>query len=301
MAPEKEGLVLEPNPEHLTAARLGTAGIAEWTAHNPGQRIKLTRADLRQAELAGVELPEANLFEACLQQADLGSANLKGAFLMGADLKGADLSGADLKGASLHRADLSGTRLSGARGLNLTGAAGYLLDGEDISDWVIPPAPIVAPTPTGVRRWNLFARLRARPYSDPWSTIRRAYTGIMTAFHLLLAITALGPYALRAVFAATTIREHGMPRIAVALGCGRDAWWFLVPSGVILVGYNMLRIFATWRLSQLREEEVRSRHAPQKDQYWLWWLVHQRFMRWAGAFAIALGAVRSGWWLLERV
>ena len=121
----------------------------------------------------------------------------------------------------------------------------------------------------------------------------------MTAFHLLLAITALAPYLLRAVVADAG--DYGTSRLAVALGHGRPDSWFLVPTGILLVAYNLLRVFATWWLSQLREEELRSGHAPNRGQYWVFWRLHKYFLRWVGFLALGLGVWRTCWWLSEKV
>lgn len=265
----------------------------------------LSRANLRRAKLIDANLCGANLSDAKPSDADLSGAHLIGADLSGADLRratltGANLSAAKLIGAKLHsaklsRANLSGAdlgraNLSGATHVNLIGARNYSLDGIDTSTWIIPPAPLL---PSLERFWPVW------PYSDPWSSVRRSYTGVMTAFHLLLAGVALSPYLLRAVIADAG--ENGSPRFAVALGQGRADAWFLVPTGILLVGYNLIRMFATWWLSQLREEEVRSGHAPAKSQYWGFWLLHKFFLRWVGYFALVTGVWRTCWWLSEKV
>ena len=323
------------NPEHVSLLKQGHVQFNKWREDNPNVTPDLEKADLREAKM-----PYVNLNRAKLREADLGDAILYDATLREADLWGADLTnanllhvdcsgaefyrvqflGANLQGCNLNRAvlinadlanvdlrsaDLTDANLNGATNANLVGTDNYILDGINTSTWVIPPKPLlprfVWPDSKFQRtpRWQLWKLRFYLPYSDPWSSVRRSYTGVMTAFHLILAVTALGPYALRAVLAE--IGDYGLPRLAVALGWGRDDAWFLVPTGILLVGYNLFRIMATWWLSQLREEELRSGYAPTTSQYWLFWRLHQYCFRWVGYFAVVLGLWRTGWWLFEWV
>lgn len=324
------------NHQHVALVRLGSVEFSEWREEHPQEQVDLEEADLKGMKLRGVNLDGANLKKAnlegailsksTLRRADLWGANLECAGLLHVDLSHANVSRANLKGAKLGSStlrdtwlldsnlsgadlagsDLAGAHLDGTTGLNLIGTRNYVVDGLDTSTWVIPPAwlwPRIFwpedPRIEHIPRWQLW-RLRVwSPYSDPWSAVRRSYTGVMTAFHLVLATVALGPYALRAVLAEAG--DFGIPRIAVALGWGREGAWFLISSGIVLVTYNALRIVATWWLSQLREEELRSRHAPPKNQYWAFWLLHKWFLRWAGYLAVSLSVWRTSWWLCERV
>ena len=136
-------------------------------------------------------------------------------------------------------------------------------------------------------------------YADPWNIVRSSYTGIMAAFHLVLAVASFGPYSLRALLADAHLGEHGVPRLLVALGWASEYRWFWVPTGVVLVAYNAWRIAATWWLSQLRDQEVRTGYAPRRTQYW-WWKWH-RVMGWISYGAIMMAVARTGLWLFEWV
>ena len=99
----------------------------------------------------------------------LSGANLEGASLAYANLRGALLQGAKLKDARLLHADL--------READLRGVHGAIFD-ESKTIYAI-------------------SGLAAK---DPWSILRRKYTGVMLLFHLLLLVTFLFPYVARAAF-----------------------------------------------------------------------------------------------------
>ena len=92
-----------------------------------GQRLVLTRTDLRQSYLMNAHLEGTNLsmahlegaflITAHLEQVYLKEAHLEGAFLIGANLEGASLWEAHLEGAFLNDANLKGADLRRATGL----------------------------------------------------------------------------------------------------------------------------------------------------------------------------------------
>ena len=146
--------------------------------------------DLRGANLRGANLSGQNLTFPQLRGADLRKANLSGAWfndsenaadlsetnLSGQVLSGRDLSHVDLGGADLTNANLAGTNLSGT---NLIGAKGMLFDNNSI---------------TG-------ARLSPRP-NCPWYKLLQSYTGTSLIFVLVFSISALAPFALKAIYYA---------------------------------------------------------------------------------------------------
>jgi len=82
-----------------------------------GQRLDLTRTDLRNADLMDAQLEWAFLLHAHLEWAGLMDVHLERAWLEGAHLEwaylqGAHLEGADFQGAHLEGADLRGTDLT---------------------------------------------------------------------------------------------------------------------------------------------------------------------------------------------
>jgi hypothetical protein len=135
-------------------------------------------ADLRRANLQGANLDGADLREANFYQADFCGANLTGADCRNAQLGGtgmrkAKLKYADLRGARLFYADLSQATLTDA---NFSEADLRLVQGMKLDC-------------TFIRN----ARFSPRA-SDPWSTLRRNYTGAKLLFHLLLLIVFIMPY-----------------------------------------------------------------------------------------------------------
>ena len=184
------------NEDHLKILKQGGEAWNQWRDRHPGERPDLVDADLSEADLRGANLRSASLRRANLSGARLGHADLGEADLNGADLRGAklirtDLVRADLsranfgnailgranmEHANLHRADLSGAHLYRAklRGADLRRARGFVLDGNDFREARLSP---------NVR--------------DPWSVIRRNYSGPRLAFHLLLLAVFAIPYVAR--------------------------------------------------------------------------------------------------------
>jgi hypothetical protein len=111
-------------------------------------------------------LQGASLWSTNLQEANLQESNLEGAVLKSANLRSANLRKANLKGADLTFADLQSATLLNVREMRLN-----------------------------VTRINA---AHLSPYaSDPWSRLRRSYTGTKFLFHLLLLIAFLVPYVAR--------------------------------------------------------------------------------------------------------
>lgn len=158
----------------LSGASLSGANLSE---------SRLSRADLSGAKLDGAKLDWAALDSANLSHASMVGASLYDAELSGADLLRAKLAGARLTGASLRNAELSFSDLNGAMlkyadfdGANLTDAEGVKLDLTRVRNARF--SPIAA---------------------DPWSVLRRRYTGVLFSFNLLLLVVFFTPYLLRAM------------------------------------------------------------------------------------------------------
>ncbi len=290
----------------LEGACLNEAGLFEAKLDN----AKLMNAQLSSTNLRHASLVGANLEGAHMQGAHLDCANLRSAFLKGADMEGADLQFADLSNAFRKRTRLP-TPIN-ARYVDLTTASGYVLDGDDISTWRFP-----AGTAFKLPSW---LRVLFHPhgeeatYSDPWSQLRRSYTGVMTAFHAVFALVAFAPYLFRALAGEVAHYAYGfveaaegevdpaaMSRVLVALGADQPDRVLLLTSGVAILAYNSYRVMATWWLSQLREEETRTQRAPRKLQYWRWWLVEYYFMRYLMFVCVTLGLVRTVHWFLQPI
>ena len=151
---------------------------------------------MQKANLQGANLLFANLKEASLVGADLRAASLQGAYLLRADLSAADLRGADLGGArlgggNLFEADLRGADLSGAdlAGANLKGA---VMGRANLDRADVQGVRNLVLDSTDVRNTRFSARA-----GDPWSILRRAYTGPKLFFNLLLLTAFLLPYVMK--------------------------------------------------------------------------------------------------------
>lgn len=274
-------------------------------------------AQLAGAELAGQDLSGADLSRAELTGADLAKSTLRGCRLDHADLSGAslweaDLSGADLTRADLTRADLSlasGTRVV-CRGANMTSARLWEADLPriDLSDARLEGASLERARleeanlrgATSYRLDDTLTRgARFSPNArDPWSVLRRNYSGPRLLFHLLLLVAFFLPYVGRTAALLAVNRgqesvasmkselealEPDHPTVAQvvsrievsacmapacqerpvwALLIGLDkGWTFWLPASLIAL-YNLLRLFLTWKVGPMREEEERSGYSP---------------------------------------
>ena len=166
----------------LGGAHLNHADLQEACLdHADLQEARLDHADLRMARLAHASLASAylasaRLEHAVLQGADLNKASLASAHLDDADLRGADLTDANLPSAILNLAHLEHARLFEA---NLEGADLRSIRKLRLDSNVVRNA-----------RFSPLAR-------DPWSKLRRAYTGPKMVFNLLFLVAFLVPYVLK--------------------------------------------------------------------------------------------------------
>lgn len=137
------------------------------------RKARLTGASLRHARLWGTDLTDASL-DAC----DMEQANFMAAILIRADLKQANLKGTtivetDFKDALLGGVDFSDADLAGARNLRLDSCS---------------------------IRGARFSQDAGKGSGDPWSQLRREYTGVMTSIHLLLLVIFFSPYVTEALW-----------------------------------------------------------------------------------------------------
>lgn len=269
------------------------SGVDKWhefiEKEENKNRLKF-RADLQGADLGLENLQGANLQVADLQDAIIVGTNLQGADLhvanlQDANLRGADLQGANLRGADLQRADLQGANLQDAnlQGASLRDCKNYLLDNNFIKDTLFSPNA-----------------------SDPWSVLRRKYTGVMLFFNFLFLICFLGSNALQATawkalnifqkhYAENIAKLENISEIKTPLGAcmsekcdnPRPIWqimlglqkgWLKAALAVLLIVYNISRAWFTWWVGLLREAEERSNHSPSLKQYIWWYRGHLFFM-----------------------
>jgi hypothetical protein len=184
-----------------------------------GKRADLSGAELQGADLRRANLDKANLSGAQMDEADLTDASLEWAHLRGAHLNGAHLSGANLRRASLARVHLKRTNL---QRVNLEGAylQGAHLEEADLTDARLEGADLTGAHLEGakLREANfslsdlreveglrldssIVRQATFSPWAaDPWSVLRRNYTGGKLLFHLLLLSVFILAYASKAMF-----------------------------------------------------------------------------------------------------
>jgi uncharacterized protein YjbI with pentapeptide repeats len=224
------------NKSNLQQANFSGANLSEADLSGSDLRgADLRGADLRGADLSRVDLRGADLRGAGFQEANLGGAtlnrsNLQQANFSGADLRGAGIRGADLRGAYLQEAKLAGANLVGAdlRGADLRGAD---LQEAVLNRAVLNGAKLVRANLSGtdldvavggnrlrrlVGRWFPLPGLHAAPFildgqrirgtmfsfasQDPWSILRRTYTGPKLAFIFLATVAGFLPLIAQALF-----------------------------------------------------------------------------------------------------
>ena len=137
---------------------------------------------------------------------------------------------------------------------------------------------------------------------DPWSVLRRNYTGPWFFIHLMLLGVFFAPYVAKALYLDVTSRsqewlveefetlETRLPDVEVLRDYGeelkrrfrdelvqRPAWWVLlgVHKGVVpllfalvVIFYNALRAYLTLSVSSLRDAEERSSTTPRLAEYY---------------------------------
>jgi uncharacterized protein YjbI with pentapeptide repeats len=262
-------------------------------------------AECQHASFASSRLTGASFASAKLQNSDFGDADLHGAYLGNSDLAEANLVAADLTGAILVGADLSRAILfDGARSeprgeaaclrdADLRRAKLWLLDGNDIRGARFSPGA-----------------------SDPWSILRRVYTGPRMLWNVLLLLVFLAPLGARAAIWSSAAMlqeqlEQVTPQSAPSIWA-REIWLWqaligwdrgVLYSGAValLVLYNAGRGLFTFRLSTLRDLEERSGHAPDLSSYRVAWYLHIWVMKWCVWLAWSWGALQLCLWLATSV
>ncbi len=225
--------------------------------------VELIDSRMENAELIDVQLENSNLNRSILTKSKLYSANLKGANLIDADLRGANLGRADLQGACLVDTDLGGADLTNANlhlanlrfanleKANLSGARGFILDRSYVRNTIFDPVA-----------------------SDPWSVLRRKYSGAAMLWTIMAMIASFFPYAVKAIYWAAFSRFQSTAMgieysegthesyniIQMMFGFNESPYIWFLP--VVLVFYNIIRAFLTYHVGPLRDAEERSGFSP---------------------------------------
>lgn len=234
-----------------------------------------------------------------LEGASLADAHLEGASLILAHLEGASLEEAHLEGAHIRLANLDLADLTSVNGL----------------------------------RFNENRVHRARipgNAKDPWSVLRRGYTGPWFFVHLLLLTMFFTPYVAKIFYLsavsdahmlierkAETLADelseydtlkrfydtqtarfedaHERKRAVWVLIGWTESWWSFGMAMVIVL-YNAMRGFLTLKVSSLRDAEERSEITPRLDEYWRLFQIH-RVARVIVHAAVAFVLWNAGSWI----
>lgn len=255
---------------HLEAASLSGCDL---------RNIDLSYAQMSDSSLNGTRLNDANLNEVVLDRSTLRFARLNGASLEFASLRMTDCRVADLRHCTAGGADFDRARLYCAKFDN---AVVRYVHGILWNDSAVKRLDIQGNAP------------------DPWSTLRRTYTGPMFFVHLLLLVAFLLPYAAKVLTLTTTARGYDALRASLDAGEGAppgaeavrawldhfDAshtdthawwvllggthawWWALVPTALAILGYNVLRGHLTLTIGVLRDQADRVERTPTLAEYY---------------------------------
>lgn len=161
-----------------------TGALFEGSVSNSSfAKAQLFHADFTAVKLAHADFSESQMRKTILKDAYLFNANMTGAFMKEAVLTGADLTQANLTAADLTETDFSNATIKGTN-LKNTITQRAIFAGA----WVEDAKHLTFD--------SSLTRGAAFPTTshDPWSVLRRNYTGSHLLFHLLFLIATLIPY-----------------------------------------------------------------------------------------------------------
>lgn len=259
--------------------------LKDWNDWVSSSIVRSESIHLEGVRLSRAHLEWANLRKTHLEQASLQEAHLEGAYLQLAHIEGAQMWRARLEGAHMWKTHL---------------------EWADIREAVLDKADLRHVTGMRFDENSVF-RIRIEGNApDPWSVLRRKYTGPWFFCHLLLLIAFFAPYVGRVLALSAlshgqtwlevksdeivkTLDEHSPPAGAAAEAAlskargefnerfrqapavwvvigGTRGWWALAFAFVVIV-YNVLRLVLTLRVGMLRDAEERSAITPRLEEY----------------------------------
>lgn len=191
------------NNANLFSAKLIEADLEEATL----VQAKLTMADFFRAKLSHANLYEAELLLARLIEATAVETDFARSFLAGADLSRVNAPGAIMKKTNLSGADLDGANLRRV--------------GQSLAFWhfLLPyySLPFILDN-TSIRGVRFAAFVQ-----DPWSVLRRKYTGSNLLFIVLFSLAALLPLLGQMFFWVGVGKAEGRVIAAVITAVRRTA------------------------------------------------------------------------------
>ncbi len=150
---------------------------------------------------------------------------------------------------------------------------------------------------------NSIVGTRFSPNSnDPYSILRRKYTGAKFTLVLLFTVVTFLPFVSKAitfsilgdgqelVISSGLLNRDEVEQIrsatkatntlSIVSGWTSENREAAVTISVLIFLYNLLRGWVTLSMVALREAEERSQHAPTVSDYWRYYLIHTWFLQW---------------------
>lgn len=207
------------NQQHVDTLRSSREQWNKWRQDHPELKPDLKEANLQGLDLRWYDLSEADLFNANLTKADMRHAKLNKAdlnratlvdvrLLRGsfndANLADANFSGADLRDCIFHRANLFKTCFARAD-LSRSDICEGKFYKTDLSKTKLSGANLMKADLRSISKLRLdetyIRDARFAPNcSDPWSVLRRSYTGTNFAFGFVALLAFVLPYMANASF-----------------------------------------------------------------------------------------------------
>ena len=265
------------NKKQLALLRCGVDDWNEWREKTEVRFPDLEGADLRGNDLIGANLSSTNLNGALLSDTTLKHTSFFDAELKGADLAGADLTGADLTHATLSDANISQSYLTDTRLYKAE------LNNEDLSYSYLRGAKLYGANLEGANLYEAEEYVLSRNYvrgtrlntpsKDPWSILKKKYTGSTMIWTILALLAAFTPYLAKALYwtafnryqisSGNTLDCYSSDCFSVLeliLGLDRELHYLIVPLTLIL--YNLLRGLVTLMVAKMKDEEDISSYTP---------------------------------------
>jgi uncharacterized protein YjbI with pentapeptide repeats len=259
-------------------------------------RAALTNVDLRDCELLGCNLASAKVHESDFDNARLHVAPGGGVptTLESCVLRGCSFADTDFTGCSVKSAVIADSDLRRAKGLVLdeTVLIGTPTSADAKDDWsvlrrsytganmvfnLIAMMVFFAPFIFQTLYWSSFNQAQLeliRGLGAAEVELARIPAGEVHAKAIKALQASIDPQFQRCLLgpggAAASDSPSCRPIWQILLGL-HEGWWAVVLSLTLLV-YNMARLTLTWFVAPLRDEEVRTWHAPKRAAYA--WMIH---------------------------
>jgi uncharacterized protein YjbI with pentapeptide repeats len=220
--------------------------------------INLQYTDLQAAHLEKTNLSSTNLAHSLLAATMFTGAYLSHTNLEEAFLKDADFSNVDLQYSNFHNSILYDTNFNGA---DIRNSYGIVFDESKINKTHFDSEP-----------------------TDPWSRLRKEYSGTKFFIHLILLVTFFLPFIVKIPLltfisnmtnqSAQLIRPIAVPMQPAFLSLinypneNTFTVWIFFGFTLVMILYNVLRGYLTYKVGLLRDAEGRSDITPKRREYY---------------------------------